>query len=118
MYLNTWVYLKLIMVTICFPFFGSYRLVWASLVAQMVKNLPAMWETWIQSLGWEDPLEIFRRSLCMATLSSILAWRVPWTEESGGLQSMKSQRVNHGGATKHTHTHTHTHTHRLVQQGI
>ena len=48
----------------------------ASLVAQMVKNLPAMWETWAQSLGWEDPLE-----KGMATQSSILAWIIPWTEE-------------------------------------
>ena len=46
--------------------------IWASLVAQMVKNLPAMWETWVQSLGWEDPLEEN-----MATHSSILAWRIP-----------------------------------------
>ena len=55
----------------------------ASLVAQMVKNLPAMWETWVRSLGREDPLE-----RGMATNSSILAWRIPWTEEPGGLQSM------------------------------
>ena len=55
----------------------------ASLVAQMVKNLPAMWEAWVQSLGWEDPLEKE-----MATFSSILAWKIPWTEEPGGLQSM------------------------------
>ena len=47
---------------------------WASLVAQLVKNLPAMWETWVQSLGWEDPLEKKK-----ATHSSILAWRIPWT---------------------------------------
>ena len=47
---------------------------WASLVAQLVKNPPAMWETWVRSLSWEDPLE--KR---MATLSSILAWRIPWT---------------------------------------
>ena len=46
---------------------------WASLVAQLVKNLPAIWETWVQSLGWEDPLEKGK-----ATHSSILAWRVPW----------------------------------------
>ena len=59
----------------------------ASLVAQMVKNLPAMQETWVQSLGWEDPLE-----KGMATHSSSLAWRIPWTEESGGLQSMGSKR--------------------------
>ena len=59
-----------------------------SLVAQMVKNLPAMRETWIQSLGWEDPLEKGK-----ATHSSILAWRIPRTEEPGRLQSMWSQRV-------------------------
>ena len=57
----------------------------------MVKNLPAVWETWVQSLGWEDPLE-----KDTATHSSILAWRIPWTEETGGLQSMKSQRVGQG----------------------
>jgi len=56
----------------------------------MVKNLPAMWETGVRSLGWEDPLEEG-----MATHSSILAWRIPWTEEPGGLQSMVSQRVEH-----------------------
>ena len=64
----------------------------ASLVAQKVKNLPAMLETWVQSLGWEDPLE-----KGTATHSSILAWRILWTEEPGGLQSMitKSQtRMN------------------------
>ena len=60
------------------------------LVAQMVKNLPAMWETWVWLLGQEDPLEEGR-----ATHSSILAWRIPWTEESGGLQSMGLQRVGH-----------------------
>ena len=59
---------------------------WASLVAQMVKNLPAMWETWVQSLAWENPLEKGR-----ATHSSILTWRFPWTEEPGRLQSMGSQ---------------------------
>ena len=52
-------------------------------MAQMVKNLPTMQETWVQSLGWEDTLK-----KGMATHSSILAWRIPWTEESGGLQSM------------------------------
>ena len=62
---------------------------WASLVAQMVKNLPAMWETWVRSLGWEDPLEEG-----MATHSSILAWRISWTEGPGGLQSLGSQRVD------------------------
>ena len=62
----------------------------ASLVAQMVKIPPEILETWVQSLGWEDPLE-----KGMATHSSILAWRIPWTEESGRLQSMGSQRVRH-----------------------
>ena len=62
----------------------------ASLVAQTVKNLPRMQETWVQSLGWEDPLEEG-----MATHSSILAWRIPWTEEPGGLQSMGLQRNGH-----------------------
>ena len=51
-----------------------------SLVAQMVKNLPAMQETWVQFVGWEDPLE-----KGMATHSSVLAWKIPWTEEPGGL---------------------------------
>ena len=59
-------------------------------MAQLVKNLPAMQETQVQSLGWEDPLE-----KGMATHSSILAWRVPWTEEPGGLQSIGSQGVGH-----------------------
>ena len=62
--------------------------VWASLVAQTVKNLPAMQETWIRSLGQGDPLE-----KGMATHSSIFACKIPWTEEPGGLQSMGSQRV-------------------------
>ena len=61
-----------------------------SLMAQMVKNLPTLREAWVRSLGWEDPLE--KR---MATHSSILAWRIPWTEEPGGLQSMGSQRAGH-----------------------
>ena len=61
-----------------------------SMVAQMVKKPPAMWETWFRSLSWGDPLE-----KGMATYSSILAWRIPGTEEPGGLQSMESQRVGH-----------------------
>ena len=56
----------------------------------MVKNPPAMWETWVRSLAWEDPLEEG-----MATHSSILAWRIPMDEEPGRLQSMGSQRVGH-----------------------
>ena len=63
---------------------------WASLVVQSIKNLPTMQETQVQSLGWEDPLE-----KGMATHSSILAWRIPWTEEPGELQSMGLQRVGH-----------------------
>ena len=62
----------------------------ASLVAQMVKRQPAMRETQVQSLGWEDPLE-----KAMATHSSTLAWKITWTEEPGRLQSMGSQRVGH-----------------------
>ena len=61
-----------------------------SLVAQMVKNLPAIWETQVQCVSKEDPLEKE-----MATHSSILAWRIPWTEDSGDLQSMGSQRLRH-----------------------
>ena len=60
-----------------------HHLFWDSLVVQMVKNLPAMQETWVQSRDQEDPLE--NR---MATHSTILAWRAPWTEEHGGLQSI------------------------------
>ena len=66
----------------------------ASLLAQRLKRLPAMRETWVRSLGQEDPLEKE-----MSTHSSILAWRIPWTEELGGLQSMGSQRVGHNRAT-------------------
>ena len=68
----------------------SGKVFWASSVAQMVKNPPAMWETWVLSLGWKDPLEKGR-----ATHSSILAWKIPWTEEPGRLQSMELQRVRH-----------------------
>ena len=60
----------------------------------MVKNLPSMWETWVWPLGWEDPLE-----KGMATHSSIFAWRIPWTEGPGGLQSTESQRVRHDWTT-------------------
>ena len=67
---------------------------WASLVAQLVKNLPAMLETWVWSLGWEGAME-----KGTATHSSIMAWRIPWTEEPGELQSMGSQRVRHDWVT-------------------
>ena len=64
-------------------------------MVQMVKNLPAVWGTWVQSLGQEDPLE--KR---MATHSSTLAWRIPWTGESAGLESMGSQRIRHNLVTE------------------
>ena len=71
-----------------------------SWMAQMLKNLPAVQETWVWCLSRENPLE-----KAMATHSSVLAWRIPWTEEPGGLQSIESQRVVHNWATnKHTHT--------------
>ena len=66
---------------------GSSPPPWASLVAQTVKNLLAIQETRVRSLGWEDPLE-----KGMATHSSVFAWRIPWTEEAGGLQSLGSER--------------------------
>ena len=72
------------------PFKGGPIILGASLVAQMVKHLLTMWETWVRSLGWEDPLE-----KGIATHSSIHAWKIPWTKETGGLQSMGSQRVGH-----------------------
>ena len=65
---------------------GCANILGASPVAQLVKNLPAMQETWVQSWGQEDPLEKE-----MTTYSSILAWRISWTEEPAGLQSMESQ---------------------------
>ena len=71
-------------------FSGSYTTIRASLVAQTVKRLPTMRETRVRSLVREDPLE-----KAMATHSSTLAWKIPWTEEPGRLQSMGSQRVGH-----------------------
>ena len=69
----------------------------ASLVVQRLKRLPAMWETWVRSLGREDPLEKE-----MATHSSILAWRIPWTEELGGLQSTGRKELD---TTEQLHFH-------------
>ena len=83
----------------------------ASQVAQMVKNLPAMQETWVWSLGGEDPLKEG-----MATHSSILAWIIPWTEEPGGVHSMGSQRVRHDWVTD-TFTFTHTGEDHLFNSG-
>ena len=67
-----------------------FKVIGGPLVTQTVKNPPAMQETWVRSLGQDDPLE-----KGMATHSSILAWRITWTEETGGLQSMGPQRVGH-----------------------
>ena len=83
--LNFIMHLKSLLKQLSFFLFG------ASLVVQMVNNPPTMPEAWVQSLGWEDPLETG-----MATHSSILAWKIPWTEEPGGLWSMAgSQGVRH-----------------------
>ena len=73
-----------------FAFYLFTYFFWAFFVAQTVKNLPIMQETWVRSLSQEDPLE-----KGMATHPSILAWRIPWTEEPGELQSMGSQRVGY-----------------------
>ena len=80
----------------------KFLLIKALTPTYMVKNLPAMWETWVRSLSQEDALE-----KGMATHSSILAWRIPWKEKPIGLQSMGSQTVRHGWATK---------THKQIQK--
>ena len=77
-------------ISLLFNMLSKLVITFLSLVAQRLKHLPAMQETWVQSLGQEDPPEKE-----MATHSSILAWRIPWTEEPGRLQSMGSQRVRH-----------------------
>ena len=79
-----------IYIYVCIYILSTTTVFRAALVAQMAKNLPAMQETQVQSLGWKDPLE-----KGMTTHSSILAWRIPWTEEPSGLQSMGLQRVGH-----------------------
>ena len=84
----------------------NWETLWVSLVAHTVKTLPAVWETCVRSLGQKDPLEEG-----MVTCSSILAWRILWIEEHGGLRSMGLQRVRHGWVTN---TQTHTHTHRNI----
>ena len=76
--------------TICSHFGAPQNKVWDSLVGQTVKHLPAMWGTWVRSLGQENPLEKE-----MATHSSVLAWRVPGTGEPGGLPSLGLHRVGH-----------------------
>ena len=84
------VYYNIVHVSEYIENYGYFSLVGASLVAQMVKNLPAMKETWVQSLGQEDSLE--KR---VTTHSTVLAWRIPWTGEPGRLQSTESERVRH-----------------------
>ena len=79
-------------------FYLYYTIIRASLVAQVVKNLPAMQETRVQSLGQEDPLEEE-----MASHSSILTWRILWTEEPGRLWSLGSHRVSHNLVTEHAY---------------
>ena len=80
-------------------YFAFSRFIEASLVAQTVKRLPAMWETRVRFLGRKDPLEKE-----MATHPCALAWKIPWTEEPGMLQSMGLQRVGHNSATSLTHS--------------
>ena len=85
----------------------------SSLGGEMVKNLPAMRETWVQSMGWEDPLEKEK-----ATHSSVLAWRIPETEEPGGLQSpWRSQRVRHNWVM-HTYLYSATYFFRLIHVAV
>ena len=90
--MSTWYYYVILIVIIFI--FQSCMIIWATLVAQTVKNLPVRQDTQLRSLGQEDPLE-----KGMATHSSNLAWRIPWTELPGGLQYMGSQRVGHHWAT-------------------
>ena len=94
MFLN-FLCLKLFIYKIIIIIMPIYRVIGGSLIALLVKNLPAMQETRVQFLGWEDPLEKE-----MATHSSILAWRIPQTEEPGRLQSMGSQESEHNLVTK------------------
>ena len=85
-------------------YFNIWLLLGVVLVAQKVKKLPAMQENGVQSLDWEDPLKKE-----IATHSSVLDWRIPWSEEPGGPQSMGSQRIRHNWATN-THTHDYYYT--------
>ena len=85
---SAYLWLLIFLLEILIPACASSSPALPSFVAQMVKSLPAMRETWVRSLGWDDPLEKE-----MATHSSILVWKIPWMEEPGGLQSLGSQRV-------------------------
>ena len=85
----------------------------ASPVAHMAKNLHTVWETWVQFLGQEDPLE-----KGMATHSSILAWRMSWLEEPGGLQSIGSQRIGHDWSTNTSSLPLHNYSIKEVNWGV
>ena len=97
----------------CWRVSNTILCTWASLENQMVKNPPEIEETWVWPLGQEDSLE-----KGMAPHSSTLAWRIPWTEEPGGLQSMGLQRVRHYWATIGHNWATNTHTHSLYHLNI
>ena len=84
-----------------FSYLGCVYMLGGYLSDLAVKNLPAMQETQVQSLGWEDALEE-----CMATHCSILAWRIPWTVEPGGLKSMGLQRIRHDLVTEYSCMHS------------
>ena len=85
-----------------FPFSEEWPLwLYHSLNFSRSKESAAMWEIWVWSLGWEDPLEV-----SLATHSSILAWRIPWMEETGGIQPMELRRVRHDWMTERTHSQT------------
>ena len=94
-YLRLLMFLPTVLIQTCFSSSLVFCMMYcASLVAQLVKNMPAVQKTWVRSLSWEDPLKKE-----MATHSSIFAWKISWTEEPGGLQSTGSQRVGHDWAT-------------------
>ena len=95
-YLRLLIFFRAILIPVCTSSSLAFHMMYsgASLVAQRLKRLPATWETWVRSLGLKDPMEKE-----MPTHSSILAWRIPWREEPGGLQTMGSQRVGHNWAT-------------------
>ena len=104
-YLRLLIFFQAILIPVCASSSLAFHMMYsgASLVAQRLKRLPATWETWVRSLGREDPLEKE-----MPTHSSILAWRIPWREEPGGLQPMGSRRVAHNWSDSvHTRTSAH-----------
>ena len=109
LFMNKTIYIYILFINICFIliYLNLHIYLICNKIIMIVKNLPAMQETQVWTLGQEDLLEKE-----MTTHSSILAWRIPWTEKPGRLQSLGSQRARHCW-TANTHTHTHTHTHKL-----